>query len=74
MHLAVRMDFGISHSLATLHKEDFHFVLLPSEHGEMDGTDGGEEFFAGGAIVHTNQTHNPIREQNGRFFKNKAYE
>lgn len=54
MHLAVRVDFGISHSLATLHEEDFHFVLFPSEHGEMDGADGGEELLAGDAVVHAN--------------------
>lgn len=64
VHLAVRVDFGISHSLTALHKEDFHLVLFPSEHGEMDGADGGEEVFAGGAIVHANQTHNPRRRVN----------
>lgn len=59
MHFSVCMDIGVTHRLTTLHEENFHFCLFPPKHGEMDGADGREEVFAGGAIIHTYQAHNP---------------
>jgi hypothetical protein len=63
VHFSVRVDLGVAHSLTALHEEDFYLGLLPSEHGEVNSANGGKEFFASGAIVHTNQTHNSGGEQ-----------
>lgn len=60
MHLSVGVYSGVSHRLATLGKEDFHLVLFPAHLWEVEGSYSGEEFFAGGAVVHAYQTHDPV--------------
>lgn len=57
MHLSICMDLGIPHREAALCKKDFHFRLLPPEHGKVHCPNGWKKVLACCAIVHSDEAH-----------------